>query len=169
MTELTHQIAGDALAGLQELPLPPPVPYTPQTVGWVGVALVLVAAAALVIWRVIRHRRANAYRRAALAELTVIERDAAVAQLPVLLKRTAIAATSREHVAALTGADWLRFLDSTLDTDAFTQGAGRLLTQIAYYDAGQLQTIPPADLQQLVHLSRRWIQHHHADVCHVHI
>ncbi len=164
MTEPTHAIAGDALAGLQELSLPPPVPYTPQTVGWVVVAIVVVVLMALVIWRIIRHRRANAYRRAALAELAVIERDATVAQLPVLLKRTAMAATSREHVAALSGADWLRFLDRTLNTDAFTQGTGQLLTRIAYYDEGQLQAIPRADLQQLMHLSRRWIQHHHADV-----
>jgi Domain of unknown function (DUF4381) len=164
MTELTHKIAGDALAGLQELPLPAPVPYTPQTVGWVVIAIVLVALVALVIWRVARHRRANAYRRAALAELAVIEREATVFELPVLLKRTAMAATSREHVAALTGVDWLRFLDRTLNTDAFTRGTGRLLTRIAYYDEGQLQKIPPADLQQLLHLSRRWIRHHHADV-----
>jgi hypothetical protein len=164
MTELTHQVAGDALARLQELSLPAPVPYTPQTIGWVVVAIVLAALVALVIWRIVRHRRANAYRRAALAELAVIERDAAVAQLPVLLKRTAMAATSREHVAALTGADWLRFLDRTLHTDAFTQGTGRLLTRIAYYDEGQLQNIPRADMQQLLQLSRRWIRHHHADV-----
>ena len=164
MSELTHAIAGDALAGLQELPLPAPVPYTPQTVGWVIVAIVLVALIALVIWRIVRHRRANAYRRAALAELADIERDATVAQLPVLLKRTAIAATSREHVAALTGNDWLRFLDRTLHTDAFTQGTGRLLTRIAYSDEGQLQNIPRADLQQLMQLSRRWIRHHHVHI-----
>ena len=200
MSEPVHAIAGDALAGLQELPLPPPVSYVPQTIGWVIVAAVLGVIAALIVWRVVRHRRLNAYRREALAELELIERAALedaphptsprfaeggvrgsapvpappsakrgevgwgaspIATLPALLKRTAIAATSRDHVATLTGDDWLRFLDRTLGGDAFSQGKGQLLTRLAYDDGTQLA---PDDLRELLRLSRRWIAHHHADV-----
>jgi len=71
--EPVHQLAGDALAGLQEIPLPPPVSYVPQTIGWAIVGALLVAALIYMSWRMFRRYRANAYRRAALAELAVIE------------------------------------------------------------------------------------------------
>ena len=83
--------------------------------------------------------------------------------LPQLLKRTAIAATSREQVASLTGDDWLRFLDRSLGGDEFNSGPGRLLTRIAYATSVP-QDISRDQLESLIALSRRWIRHHHADV-----
>lgn len=159
-------LEGNVLAGLQEIPLPPPVPYTPSTVGWLVVGVLLLAFVIGIAWRLARHWRANAYRREALAELEAIEREpgAVLQTLPALLKRTAIAATSRERVAALTGRKWLVFLDRTLGGESFSRGTGQLLTRIAYRDAAGLQAIPRRDLDELLRLARRWIRHHHADV-----
>lgn len=191
----THPLSGDVLAGLQELPPPQPVPYVPQTFGWLIVAIVLVLLIACTGWLLVKHWRANAYRRQALAELNRIEaafraqapvpsskaiaapasaapRSAAApalasrgeagwGALPALLKRTAMAATSREQVASLTGDDWLRFLDRTLNSDAFVCGAGRLLPRLAYSQSLPAD-ISTQDLDQLMALSRRWIRHHDA-------
>lgn len=213
-----------ALRQLQEIALPTPVAYVPQTIGWAIVGVLLLLALVFVAWRIVRHRRLNAYRREALAELDLIERQllaqpaptlpSAIAPsialppasmqsspasgggnqkgstssappsarrgggsagitrrgeevgwgaLPALLKRTAIAATSREEVASLSGEEWLRFLDRSLGNGRdFEQGVGRLLVQLAYSPK------PPStsshQLESLVDLSRRWIRHHHADV-----
>jgi hypothetical protein len=160
----------NALTGLQEIALPTPVPYVPHTIGWLVVALLLLALIGWIAWRARQRWLANAYRREAAAELASISsalranRPEAIASLPELLKRTAIAATSRDKVAALTGPEWLAFLDRTLGGDAFTRGAGPWLTRIAYADRAQCTQIPGPDREELLKLARRWIEHHHADV-----
>lgn len=168
---------GNVLAGLQEIPLPAPVPYVPQTLGWLVVAVVLALLVAYVALRIVRHHRENAYRREALAELAALERallrsarseaderSITWSALPELLKRTAIAATSRDRVASLSGQEWLRFLDSTLGGDSFARGTGQLLTRIAYAPTDLAGRVPRKDLQELFRLSRRWIAHHHVHV-----
>jgi hypothetical protein len=160
----------NVLAGLQEIALPPPVSYVPQTIGWLVVALLLLLIASWLALRALRRWRANAYRREAAKELASIasalraDRPEAIASLPALLKRTAIAATSREEVAALTGPDWLDFLDRSMGGSSFASGAGPWLTRIAYADPAQCAAIPRADRDELLRLARRWIEHHHADV-----
>lgn len=156
-----------ALAGLQEIPLPAAVSYAPQTIGWVGVAVVLVAA---VVWWASRRRRrwvANRYRREALAELATLEarmavpaeRRAAVAAVPALLKRTALACEPRVDVAALSAAAWLAFLDRTFPPGGFVTGAGRWLPMLAYGYEGR---VADDDVRAVVALARRWIGEHDA-------
>lgn len=158
--------ATEALKGLQEIPLPPPVSYRPATVGWAVVGVLLLAIAAYAAWRAWRRWQANAYRRAALRELADLEtrlgaaatHAGAAAELPALVKRTALACFPRERVAPTTEDEWLAFLDRTCPPGGFVTGAGRLLPKIAYA-ADQ-----PADgeLRDLTALVRRWIERHDA-------
>lgn len=161
-----------ALKGLQEIALPAPPSWLPQTWGWVVIAALVLALIAWVAWRVWRHHRANRYRREALAELGRIEqaltargedgesRAQALVALPALVKRTALAAAPRAQVAALSDVQWLAFLDQTLPGKAFSEGAGRMLPALAYDPRP-----PSADATQaLVALVRRWIAHHHVRV-----
>jgi hypothetical protein len=156
--------AGNPLAGLQEIPLPDPISYAPATAGWIVVGALLLALLVYLAWRAAKRWRANAYRRAALAELATIEKTTSLGALPALLKRTAIAATSRDEVAGLSGQEWLRFLDRTLGGESFTRGHGQLLTRIAYRTQLQFDDIPRDDVAQLLQLSRRWIKHHDAHI-----
>lgn len=157
-----------ALKGLQEIGLPTPVPYTPQTWGWLVVAAVVVGLVVWLIWRIYRHHKAQAWRRAALRELDRIamaiqneaQRDQAAAALPALVKRVALVSVPREHIASLSEENWLTWLDSTLRPGSFTSGPGRLLPSLAY----SRQTPPLADLTALIALIRHWIGHHHARV-----
>jgi len=66
--------APDPLAGLIDIPLPPPVSLLPQT--WPSRIAIVLLVAGLIggVWWVLRWWRANRYRRAALAELAGIER-----------------------------------------------------------------------------------------------
>lgn len=61
------------LQPLQELPLPAPASWAPQTVGWWVVGFVLFAALAWCAWAAWRHHRKQRYRRVALAHLERIE------------------------------------------------------------------------------------------------
>ena len=109
--------------------------------------------------RALSHRRANLYRREALALLPAP--SASLASLPELVKRTALSAYPRESVASLTGESWLAFLDRTGNTKAFTQGPGRRLVDLAYAPEA---TIPPGERTELIATVRQWIEHHSTEV-----
>ena len=156
----------DPLDGLIDIPLPPEVSLWPQTWTLRVAIIVLLAAAIAGIWRFVRHWRAGRYRREALAELDGISRrlDASgsrggqLAELSMLVRRTALAAFPREAVAPLTGPAWLTFLDRSYGGHGFSEGAGRLLASGPYQrtapDQGQLRS--------LATLIRQWIRGHHA-------
>ena len=159
-------IVGADLQALQEIALPAPVSWLPQTVGWLVVSIAILLALALFGWRRWRHWRANQYRRDALAELAAIEQklqrddQQALRQLPALLKRTALGCTPRLQVAALSGADWLRFLERSAPGVELAGATGQQLWQLAYAPDAALRNMPRNEIDALCTLARRWIRHH---------
>lgn len=159
------------LQALQEIALPPPLPYWPQTWGWLALLLLAIAVIAAICWQRWRRYRADRYRREALRRLDELERELradttraqALRALPALLKRTALSAAPRELSAALSGADWLHFLDAADPARAgfsAAGGSGRLLWQLAYADSATLNAIPPHDIAALCAQLRYWIARH---------
>ncbi|HET6553429.1 MAG TPA: DUF4381 domain-containing protein [Dyella sp.] len=160
----TAQPPAASIADLKEIPLPPPIPYTPQTAGWwVLGGIVLLAVLVYVALRLRRWWR-NRYRRAAQKELSAIEqaaadpaqRQRALAALPALVKRTVLTWAPRDTVAPLSGEAWLGYLDHTFSGENFTRGPGRHLQTLAYGD-GDLAGTDASDLMALLH---RWIDDH---------
>jgi hypothetical protein len=163
-----------ALKPLQELPLPEPVSWAPQTIGWGVVAVVLIAAALWAGWAGWRRHKRERYRRIALAELADIEaalsderrdearRAAALAAIPQLIKRTSLAAAPRERVAALTGNEWLVFLKRT--RGHFDARSGALLALVSYAPADQVASISKHEAETLISATRDWIQRHHVEI-----
>ena len=80
------------------------------------------------------------------------------------VRRLARRRVSEQHVAALTGREWVCFLDRTLGGEAFMRGPGALLGRLAYQDGLRVKDVPHPDLRELLRLSRRWIRRHHADI-----
>jgi hypothetical protein len=154
--DLPEAFGNPWMSNLQEITPPDPVPFTPQTIGWhllaSGLALILL----WLVWRLWKRWQANAYRRAALAELEEIETPWKV---PELLKRVALVAYPRAEVAELSGEAWLGFLDGTLGTTDFTQGAGRPLPELAY-DPAVAGRMSEGEKKDLSSLARRWIREH---------
>jgi hypothetical protein len=149
----------DLLAQLGDIAAPPPVSMLPATWGWAVLAALVLALLALGLRVWLRHYRATAYRRAALAELRghapalTANDPVALARLATLLRRTALAAFPRPEVATLAGPDWLAFLART---GADFGPAGPALAAAPY-------TTPPAfDGAAALAAARRWIRHHHA-------
>lgn len=171
---LTPPDASGQLQPLVELPLPDAVSYAPQTVGWVGVAVIAFALVALATWAVWRRRRQQRYRRVALTELASIEallaaphvnagqRASALAAIPRLIKRTSLAVAPREQVAALTGDAWLAFLNRT--RGHFDARSGALLALASYAPPHQVAAISQDDASALIVHTRDWIEHHHVEI-----
>ena len=158
------------LQPLQELPLPVPVSWAPQTVGWVGVAVVLVVALLCGAWAAWRRHIRRRYRRVALAQLARLEaelqapaqRVAALAAIPPLIKRASLAAAPRERVAALTGDAWLTFLNRA--HRSFDERSGALLFLISYAPSERIAAVSEHDAAALVNAARDWIEHHHVEI-----
>lgn len=140
----------DLIDRLAEPPEPAPIPLTPQTWGWAALALLLIAALLLTVWRWIAHRRAGAYRRAALAEL---EAATTAAEVAAILRRAALAAWPRAQVAGLTGDAWTDFLAST-GRDGFPPEAGEELCTAPWRDT----KAPPSP--ELRRAAERWLRTH---------
>lgn len=149
-----------ALGQLRDIHLPARIGWWPPAPGWwLLAALVLLLVAGLLVWRA--HRKRNAWRRFALAELARLRtlnappRDV-VSALSVLLRRVAISRFPREQVAALNGEAWLAFLDSSsAKAVGFQSANGRVLTS-APYRADAM--IPSNALPALLALSERWLK-----------
>jgi len=138
---------------LQELGLPAPVNYWPQTWGW-GVLLGLVVVSLLILggrqW--LRWRR-DAYRREALARLNNLQD---MRELPELLKRVALSMplTTEEHhrVPTLSGADWQAFLQRHAG-GPLPEDLSRRLAALAYGN--------PSPDPQLLAQCKAWVEQHH--------
>lgn len=135
---------------LEGVPVPESVSMMPQTPGWIVLGVLLAVVSVVVYRRIRNHRRAEAYRKAALAELGQTADDPA--RIADLLRRTALAAFPREQVAGLFGLDWLTFLDQSFPGTGFASGPGQVLTTAAYRD-----TAPSPDLGKL---AQDWIKTH---------
>lgn len=149
------------LAQLHDLREPPPVPMWPATPIWTVIAVVVLVLAVLGLRLWLRHRRARAYRRAALAELRALAGDLrgggaqALVRLDRLIRRTALAGFPRSEVAALSGDDWAAFLSRT--------GGAALAGHVpAMSRAAFAPSAPAYDGLALARAARDWIRHHHA-------
>ncbi len=157
-----------ALQNLHEILLPTPVSWMPQTGGWYAVLGLIVVVTGWWVYGRFRRFRKNRYRRFALAKLAVIEREIrqpekraqALAEIPGLLKRTALAVFPRSDVAGLSGEKWLAFLDKTMGGKDFTEEEGRLLAELAYAPAQRISKLPDETIGELIRLIRQWIRVH---------
>lgn len=157
-----------ALRSLHDIAVPEPVSWVPQTWGWGVLAAAMAVMLVLLCLRWTLRYRANAYRREALLLLTAIEgrlrlpesRQEGVRELGELLKRTALAAWSREEVASLSTADWVRFLDAHDDGQAGF-ALERLLDDFEYHGKDVVADLPSNVCSDLVVATRNWIERHH--------
>jgi len=164
------------LEGLHDIVVPEAVAWVPQTAGWYLLEVGVLAIVARGLYALYRRHRANRYRRTALDQLAAIEalvsvgdpepaqRGRALADLPALLKRTALGAGARRDIASLTGDAWLAYLDDAYGGTGFSDGPGRLLPTLAYASPARWSDLPRADAAALIRLTRTWIRRHRARV-----
>lgn len=162
--------SADPLAELRDIHLPAPIETWPPAIGWWLLALmgvIIVVAIGYGLWR---YWRANQYRREAIRQLRQLRQQHATVssdylyQYTTLLKRVALTRYPRAQVAALTGEDWVAFLDETSGGKEFSMGVGQVLIQGQYQAAvandkastGSADT----DIDALHKLGEHWVKRH---------
>lgn len=157
-----------SLQNLHDIITPEPTPWLPPAPGWyaLGGSLLLLLAWYGVLKYLSWNR--NRYRREALAELQKLgeelKGDAScqkiLPHLPILVKRTAIAAYGREQVASLAGDEWLAFLDRTGTMQGFSDGGGHLLNDCSFLPENRLRELSNEQIRQLYKTVDYWIRNH---------
>lgn len=144
--------------GLKELPLPEPVSWFAWTPGTLLLAGLLLAGLGFLGWRRWRAWQRNRYRRVALAELSAMEDS--LAELPTVLRRTALTAFPRVEVASLRGTEWVAWLNER--GARFEDGDATWLDRLPY-DPDPLDLSPDV-ARRLLSTSSAWVREHRARV-----
>jgi hypothetical protein len=152
------------LEQLRDLHTPPPPGFWPPAPGWWLIAVLLVLMAGLGIFALVRHRRRNRYRRAALAELAEIRAHLdtdppgdTVARLLALVRRTALTARADTPLRSLPARELLTAIDAI--------DGGRLAKRTTLEDLVQSQyrstaNIAAGDAGELAKAVDHWIRRH---------
>ena len=158
--------AEDPLSQLADIHLPGPVSFWPPAPGWWLLAALLLAAGAWFAWRQFRlwqeRQRLQrvlkeldvamaAFRRVEPGEQRNAQGLALLYTVNSLLKRVALVRHPEAEVAALTGQDWLDFLDACGGAGEFRSGPGQVLAE------GEYRPRFDADADALYATVRRWI------------
>ena len=143
-----------SLDRLHDIVMPAPIPWWPPAPGWYAVLAVLLMAAVWIAWRLWQRWLADSYRREALCLLSMAKDAATIAEL---LKRTALAIVPRQTVAAMTGHQWVDWLQASYPA-AMPQVVREQLTGGIY--SGGLQE---QDFRVLREYAGGWIAGHRRD------
>lgn len=152
--------ASHAALQLRDIHLPAEPGFWPPAPGWWILAVVLLALLFWVTRIGLRRYRLRRQRQRILAMLDDLQRDnnavtpKRIAQISSLLRRLALMRYPRQRVAALTGRDWLRFLDESGGNGRFSQGPGQVLASGPY----QPTLSSDLDIGALSTLLRDWIK-----------
>ena len=148
--------------------LPSPIGDWPPAIGWWVVAITALIILGLILLRLLLWYRKQAYRRQGRKQLQAIyeqfqqhnDRQRFLRESNYLLKAVALQAFPRKATASLSGLEWQRFLNKTLDktglSKTFTQGAGQALGTASYEKE---TSVDPESLHRAIDL---WIRKHHA-------
>ena len=153
-----------AIRGIAEVLTPTPVSWMPQTTGWVLLAAVVTGLLVRSGYRRYLRWRKNRYRREALVALARLDDDDAQSALiiiPRILKSAALAGFPRTEVAALSGDDWLNWLETTTDSPVFADSSRLLLADRQYRPA---PAATPEELRRLRGDCESWVRLHR-EVC----
>ncbi len=145
---------------LRDIHLPAEPGFWPPAPGWWILAVLLLALLAWATWVGLRRYRLLRQRQRILAMLAELEQETdtitpqSIARISTLLRRLALMRYPRQRVAALTGTDWLQFLDESGGNGRFSHGPGQVLA------SGPYQPSLPSDLDigALSVLLRDWIK-----------
>lgn len=149
------------LAPLVEQTLPATVSMFPETIGWKVLLVIFIITFAYFLYKKIDKWKKNRYRRDAIKQLNELSSQSKVEvlqQLNRILKETASTAFGEKQVARLYGNDWLAFLDNTSANNFNSQETKQW--QQAIYEPRSSEQIGEENIQQLIALSRLWVQQH---------
>ncbi|MGH8476908.1 MAG: DUF4381 domain-containing protein [Methylococcales bacterium] len=145
-----------------ELPLrnwhnPQSVSWWPPAPGWwiVSGSLILFSIMVFWLWRRTTRPSVKKLARKEFKSIRVnpdLSDSDRVRQLSMLIRRICLSLYPRAEVAALTGRNWLLFLEKSFDEPSFSEGPGKVLLDAPYRPDAEL------DFKPLFSLCERWIE-----------
>lgn len=147
------------LQQLRDIHPAPHVAWWPLAVGWWWVLALSIVALLVLRFQYQKRYRRLAAKREALQHIDALERSADSAndiamQLSTLLRRLSLHYFPEAGAQALTGDNWLIFLDKQGNSADFQQGVGRGLVALAYAPEQPAN----GESQALCQLVRDWIK-----------
>ena len=147
---------------LRDIHLPEPISWWPLAPGW-WIALVILIILALLIVTIKKIRERKRTQKAALTELEKIRHfyqqdDDAVAlirSLSTLMRRASISFYPRHDASALTGDNWLSYLDNTARKKGFLHSDGKVLASAPYLPENHC---PSINTEALLSLCEDWLR-----------
>lgn len=148
------------LSQLEGLIDPAQTSWWPLAPGWWILALLLVVVLIAVTFLLVKKSRQNAYKKEALNHLNNLksQQQDTIANINILLKKTAISAYGRQTVSRLTGEDWVHFLIARNTKDKISESdKDQLKTTFceSLYTSQKNQTN-----ENLYRFAQNWIKHH---------
>lgn len=139
---------------LRDIHLPPEPAWWPPAPGWWMLAVLVLAGACWLAWRLRGRRRVRRWRGDVLAELDRLATDTSdpvrlAGGVSLLLRRASLLID--RQAAALPGEAWLAFLDRHGE-GGFADGPGRVLLDAPYRRSSDIDT------SALLQLARRWLE-----------
>jgi len=121
---------------LKDIHLPEAIGFWPPALGWWLLAALLIIFL-IIIFVLYQHRQKSAYRRLAIQHINLLFNNKqthhqTAVQLNQLLKTVAQHTYSTTQVSRLSASQWLTFLDSSANMQAFKQGPGQILATAPY-------------------------------------
>ena len=152
---MTHQ---ELLLELKDISPPAEPGWWLIAPGYLIIAAVLLTLIAIG-WMMLRRRKSRRSYTAAWLALEHIrmthqqDQDSLhlARELAQWLKQIALLAFPRAKLEAVTGSDWLAFLDRSLDDESFSRGAGRVFADDIYRQCSE------PDAASLLDLCERWL------------
>lgn len=142
---------------LHDIVLPAAVSNWPLATGWYVLSGILVLMGMYLVYRFWIKWKADAYRRAALQELSNIKDISGIAEL---LRRTALAVVPRIEIAEKTGPAWADWLAGNCP-DAMTPKVRQLL-EVGVYSVSEQES----GISALRDYVACWITHHNINSLH---
>ncbi|GEM81201.1 DUF4381 domain-containing protein [Vibrio superstes] len=154
------QIFGNyLLKGFNDIMLPQAVSFKPQTFGAWAALIVILASVALVVWWQVHRWNINAYRRAAVKNLSASSADDAIALVPSQLRQVANQAYPDLAIGGLTGEEWFDFLNLSAESVLFTADIQQHLEAVTYQSPDVWENNNKLNLSS-VEAAVQWIEKH---------
>jgi Domain of unknown function (DUF4381) len=151
----------EVLSQLRDIHLPEPGLFLfPLAPGWWIAFLLIALALALFFFQKSEWSKKLKMKHTALQKLKAIENRYSIdhnalmtfQSVSILIKKYAIYRYGAHEVSALTGEEWLKFLDKTGHTHAFTQGLGRAIAEDRFKKNSDVP------VQDFLSVTRAWIK-----------
>lgn len=165
---MTASTATAILSLLRDAHIPSAPGWWPPAFGWWVLFFTVTGTVGYTVFRYLKKRhqqRCPAWH--ALNELDTLWEDydntkdakLLLKRLSSLMRRTAISLSSSNEVAALTGEDWLVWLDSHVPAALFTEGDGRLLADAPYIPHLSGQSVSDENIEAVFDACEEWLEH----------